>query len=247
MQLVKEILEKNTIVIDEPALRRGFTVVPNYLFGLKHFSHGARLTYVLLLKYAWQEGSCFPGVGRLAEDLQVERKSVMRYTHELALGGLIRIERRGQGKTNVYHLSRWQGPEELRPVRQEAAHKPGHQQRGRSPMYGTSGSPMDGTSRSPVHRTVLKLRGRRLRARKHSVNAGEEAGEKHPSHVAYVVEEILKVCRDQRSAAFYRQVARRFNDSVIFRLLSEIRQDRSIRNRGAVFATKVRALEHKPG
>ena len=97
-----------------------------------------------------------------------------------------------------------------------------------------------------MHRTVLRLRGRRLREQEHSVNAGEETGQKHPSHVTYVVEEILKVCRDRRSAAFYRQVARRFDDSVIFRLLSEIRQDSSIRNRGAVFATKVRALEHKP-
>lgn len=98
-----------------------------------------------------------------------------------------------------------------------------------------------------MHGTGLRLRGRRPRERKHSVNAGEEKGQKHPSHVAYVVGEILKVCRDQRSATFYRQIARRFDDSVIFRLLSEIRQDHSIRNRGAMFASKVRALEHRPG
>ena len=57
------------IVIDEPFLRHGFTVVPNYLFGFKGLSNGAKLTFILLLKYAWQEGQCFPGVVRLAEHL----------------------------------------------------------------------------------------------------------------------------------------------------------------------------------
>ena len=54
------------IVIDEPLLRSGFTVVPNYLFAFRGLSHGARLTFILLLKYAWQQSQCFPGVVRLA-------------------------------------------------------------------------------------------------------------------------------------------------------------------------------------
>ena len=104
MQSLKEVLEKHTIVIEDPLLRKGFTIVPNLLFMLKGLSHGARLTYVLLLKYAWQEGSCFPGIDRLAEDLGVERKSVMRYTRELRSTGLISVKRRGFGKTNVYRI-----------------------------------------------------------------------------------------------------------------------------------------------
>ncbi|MBC7264775.1 MAG: helix-turn-helix domain-containing protein [Chloroflexi bacterium] len=106
MQSLKEILEKHTIVIEDPLLRKGFTIVPNLLFLFKGLSHGARLTYVLLLKYAWQEGSCFPGIDRLAAELGVERKSVMRYTRELREKGLISIRRRGLGKTNVYHITK---------------------------------------------------------------------------------------------------------------------------------------------
>jgi hypothetical protein len=106
MQRLKEALEEHTIVIEDPFLRGGFTAVPNLLFGLKGLSHGARLTYVLLLKYAWLQGSCFPGIDRLGEDLGVERKSVMRYTRELQDRGLVTIERRGRGKTNVYHINR---------------------------------------------------------------------------------------------------------------------------------------------
>jgi len=59
MQGLKEILEKHTIVIEDPLLRKGFTIVPNLLFMVSGLSHGARLTYVLLLKYAWQEGAAF--------------------------------------------------------------------------------------------------------------------------------------------------------------------------------------------
>ena len=72
------------------------------------------MTYVLLLKYAWREGSCFPGIDRLAEELGVERKSVMRYTRELQDRGLITIKRRGLGRTNVYHIMRLKTEDVLR-------------------------------------------------------------------------------------------------------------------------------------
>ena len=106
MEQLNKVLEKHTIVIKDPLLRKGFTIVPNLLFLFKGLSHGARLTYVLLLKYAWQEGSCFPGIDRLADELEVERKSVMRYTKELQDRGLVSIKRRGLGKTNVYHINK---------------------------------------------------------------------------------------------------------------------------------------------
>ena len=99
----------HTIVIDDPALRSGFTIVPNVLFAFPDLSHGARLTYVLLLKYAWQQGSCYPGVKRMARELGVERKSVMRYTRELSHKGLLTVQRRGHGWTNIYHLNRIDG------------------------------------------------------------------------------------------------------------------------------------------
>ena len=56
----------------------------------------------------------------------------------------------------------------------------------------------------------------------------------------HLVEAILEVCGDARSAPFYAKVARALPDEVIFQYLSEIRQDESIRNRGAVFTSKVK-------
>jgi hypothetical protein len=71
---------------------------------------------------------------------------------------------------------------------------------------------------------------------------------KHPAHIAYLVGEILATCKDQRSRRFYTIVARILPDEPIFRFLAEIRQDPKIRNRGAVFATKVkRYLERHAG
>ena len=63
---------------------------------------------------------------------------------------------------------------------------------------------------------------------------------KEEAHLRYLIGEILAVCGDPKSARFYGRVARRLPDDVIFRYLSEIRQDATIRNRGAVFTTKVK-------
>jgi hypothetical protein len=71
-------------------------------------------------------------------------------------------------------------------------------------------------------------------------NAGGNIKGKDEAHLRYLVEEILKVCKDGKSARFYAQVAAALPDGVIFQFLSEIRQDDTIDNRGAVFTTKVK-------
>ena len=63
---------------------------------------------------------------------------------------------------------------------------------------------------------------------------------KDPARIQYLVERILEVCRDPWSARFYSQVARALPDEVIFRFLSEIKDDKAITNRGAVFTAKVK-------
>ena len=104
MQTVGQILEKNTIIVENEALRQGFTQIPNYVLRDKRLSFGARLTYTMLLSYAWQEGSCFPGQERIAHDLGISRQSVSKFLQELRSNGLIDWERRGLGKTNVYYI-----------------------------------------------------------------------------------------------------------------------------------------------
>ena len=63
---------------------------------------------------------------------------------------------------------------------------------------------------------------------------------KHPAQIEYLVAEILHICGDRKSARFYRKVAQAIPDDVIFRFLSEIKDDETIKNRGAVFTHKVK-------
>jgi DNA-binding MarR family transcriptional regulator len=68
----------------------------------------ARLTYILLLSFAWKEGSCFPGQSRIASKLGVTRKAVNKYLKELKQKDYIDWHRRGMGKTNVYRILKMQ-------------------------------------------------------------------------------------------------------------------------------------------
>ncbi len=99
--------DEQTIVVEDEALRRGFTQLPNYLFEIRGLSHSAKLTYGIIMSYAWQKGSCFPGQDKLARTLEVSTRSVIEYLKELQSHQLIRIQRRGLGKTNVYHILRY--------------------------------------------------------------------------------------------------------------------------------------------
>jgi len=96
--------ERNTIIVEDEVLRAGFTQIPNLLLRREDISPGAKLTYMVLLSYAWQTDSCFPGHDRLATDMGVAKRSIVTYLQQLRDQGLIRIERRGLGQTNVYRL-----------------------------------------------------------------------------------------------------------------------------------------------
>jgi hypothetical protein len=104
MEGVKNILEKNTIVVLNETLKQGFTQLPRFVLKDKKLSFGARLTYAVLLSYAWQEDSCFPGQDKMASDLGVSRQAINGYLTELKNSEYISWERRGLGKTNIYYI-----------------------------------------------------------------------------------------------------------------------------------------------
>ncbi len=122
--------EENTIVIENEALRKGFTVIPNYILCDAGISFGARLAYTLLLSYAWQEGSCFPGQDKIGSDLGVTRKAVNKYLKELKNKGYISWKRRGLGKTNVYYI-----------LDRSKQRNPSPDRSGSEPRNGPSGKP----------------------------------------------------------------------------------------------------------
>ena len=105
MQAIGEIIEEKRNIILEGAdalTSRGYTQVPNHVLESDQIAPGAKLTYAMLLKYAWQNDFCFPGQDRLAKDMGSGKRSVVRYIAELERHNFITIKRRGQGKTNLY-------------------------------------------------------------------------------------------------------------------------------------------------
>ncbi len=104
---LKDILQQKKNIILEGAdlvSRKGFTMVPNHVLESKKVSPGAKLVYAMLLKYAWQKDSCFPGQERLAKDMGVTDRSVRTYIQELTKCDFLSVKRRGQGKPNLYIL-----------------------------------------------------------------------------------------------------------------------------------------------
>src|SRR4051794_18239965 len=79
MTPIGSILERNIILNGADVLTaRGYTQVPNHVLVSDRLSPGAKLTYAMLLKYAWQNDYCFPG-RRCSEPSGVARLRLARY------------------------------------------------------------------------------------------------------------------------------------------------------------------------
>lgn len=97
------------VIVEDESLRAGFTQIPNLVLRRSDLPPGAKLTYMVLLSYAWQQAQAYPGQDRLADDMGVSERSVRTYLDQLVASGLITIRRRGLGLTNVYVLHRLTG------------------------------------------------------------------------------------------------------------------------------------------
>ena len=104
MKPIGEILKEKNLQLDteNPVLQAGFTQVPNFILKDPKISVGAKVAYAMFLSYAWHNDFCFPGQDRLAEDMGMSRVRVTQLIAELERARMVTIQRRGQGKTNLY-------------------------------------------------------------------------------------------------------------------------------------------------
>ena len=104
---IGDILKDRNIILKgaDAATSRGFTQVPNLLLRAPALSPGDKLSFAMLLSYAWHNDSCFPGQATLAKDLGLSDRSVRTHLKSLEAQGLLEIKRRGLGKTNIYVLN----------------------------------------------------------------------------------------------------------------------------------------------
>ncbi len=102
LEKVEQNIKLNT---SDPVAQYGFTQLPNFILRNPDISIGAKTTYALFISYAWHNNFCFPGQVKLAKAIGMSIGSVNAFVKELESVGLIDIERRGQGKTNLYTIN----------------------------------------------------------------------------------------------------------------------------------------------
>ena len=98
--------ETQNIILEgfDPVSSGGFTQVPNYLLNNPELSCVAKIVYAKLLSYAWENNRVFPVQETMATDIGSSKSTVNRGIQELEQQGWLEIQRRGQGKTNIYIL-----------------------------------------------------------------------------------------------------------------------------------------------
>lgn len=88
----------------DPVSAGGFTQVPNFLLKDPTISANGKVVYSMLLSYAWTNNMVFPGQERMAEDIGTSQPTIARAIKELETHDWLEVQRRGQGKTNLYIL-----------------------------------------------------------------------------------------------------------------------------------------------
>jgi biotin operon repressor len=103
---LQQFQDRQNIVLQgfDPISAGGFTQVPNFLLKDPKTSANAKVVYSMLLSYAWNNNQVFPGQERMAEEIGSSKSTVGRAIQELEEQGWLEIQRRGQGKTNIYVL-----------------------------------------------------------------------------------------------------------------------------------------------
>ncbi|MDE5465394.1 hypothetical protein [Bradyrhizobium sp. CSS354] len=82
----------------------GFTQVPNFLLKSKKLTPATRWHSPCCFHMLGRTTTAFPDDAVLPEDLRIEERSVRRNLKALEENGLLTIQRRGLGKTNIYEV-----------------------------------------------------------------------------------------------------------------------------------------------
>jgi len=230
---------ERTVVITDPALKTfegGFTAIPNRILENQELSLGGRMTYAMLLKYAWQDGFCYPAQQSIASDLGVSDRSVRTFLTELRDAGLIEWKNRGLNRPNIYYIKRLP-PRATRDVHSGAEdfsgpdrNAPSVQERKQASAYEDSPTKTQNTGNG----------------------VGQPLGpEEDRIRVEALVDEMLETLRDRESAGLYRLIAQQVPEDLIFEALSETRQQAAVgrirKSRGAYFTARIRQLAERHG
>ena len=83
--------------------KRGWFWVENELIDRTDLSFEVKSMYMILARFADNEGKCFQSIEKLAEIIGKDKRTVIRYIKKLEEKGLIE-KRRRFNQTNIYYL-----------------------------------------------------------------------------------------------------------------------------------------------
>lgn len=148
---------QRTVVLEDDALRSlgGFTQIPNFILKHPKLSFGAKVTFGVLLSYAWQDDFCFPAQQKLADDISCTVRQAQRLLIELRAAGFLRWKQQGLNRPNIYYLlSRKEHPT---PPAKSGPGRRGRPTKSASPDT-TNLSPPEATFLTPLEATNLSYK-----------------------------------------------------------------------------------------
>lgn len=86
--------------------RKNFTIVPNELLNESQLSIPARYLFIVLLRFAGQDSTCYPGQKKLSYILDLSIRQVRNLLKELVIAGLVLKTRSGFNRPNTYTVSK---------------------------------------------------------------------------------------------------------------------------------------------
>jgi hypothetical protein len=228
---------RRTVVIRDPALRQfegGFTAIPNRILENTDISLGARMTYAMLLKYAWQKDFCWPAQERLGLDLGLKSRMIRYHLDELRKAELVDWKRQGLNRPNIYYILKLpDAPEPTEPDPRYPQRDPDRQYIATPDRQSTSAQerqPIADKEHSKKNTNIV------------NVNSISEPLRPNPQTDALVLE-MLDVLGDRHSTGLYRRIASTVPDQLIFEVLSETKYQAHTgkirKTRGAFFTSEL--------
>jgi len=92
------------LVLERGWKNRGYVSISNKILYNTKLEPVAKLLYWYLLTRCFQKKDCFPSLDIIHKDLGITPKTIIKYKKSLIEAKLIKVTRRGWGKTDVYTL-----------------------------------------------------------------------------------------------------------------------------------------------
>jgi len=227
MENSKKIASDQTVIIEDKTLARlsdGFTQFPNFILKRKDLTPGAKITYGLLLSYAWQKSFCFPAQERLAEDSGYSVRQVQRSLVELRTKNLVSWKQQGLNRPNIYYI---------KPIfKDNEAGSDNMSLQDTTPMSLQDTTPMsykeytvNNTQNVNVPFKTTERKREPVKQAPNGKNGGYRVDfAKLNDTEADLFVRIIGVCQDRENGANYLNVIRNYPESVVEMVISETRQ-----------------------